>query len=54
VASITAYSYSHLHQYSTEAGWREDTRRTDNKALWEKLTGATLMAPVSRNWAGYW
>ena len=47
-------SPQYLHQYSTEAAWREDTRRTDNKALWEKLTGAALMAPVSRNWAGYW
>lgn len=29
-----------------------NTRRMDNTALWEKLTGVALMAPVSRNWAG--
>jgi len=40
-------SPQYLHQYSTEAGWREDTRRIDSKGLWEKLTGAALMAAHS-------
>jgi len=47
-------SPQYLHQYATHSAWIEDNRRKDNKALWEKLTGAALDAPVSRNWAGYW
>ncbi len=47
-------SPQHLGQYATHSAWIEDNRRTDNKALWEKLTGAALAAPVSRQWAGYW
>jgi len=47
-------SPQHLHQYATENAWREDNRRCDNKALWGKVIGGALAAPVSRNWKGYW
>ena len=47
-------SPQYLHQYASEAAWREDFRREDNKALWSKLIGGALAAPVSRQWAGYW
>ena len=32
-------SPQYLHQYSTEAAWREDTRRTDNKAALGEVDG---------------
>lgn len=47
-------SKQYLHQYATEAAWREDHRREDNKAQHVAVLGAALHSPVSRNWKGYW
>lgn len=47
-------SPQYLHQYATEAAWREDTRRIDNKGLFTKTLGCALHSPVSRQWKGYW
>jgi hypothetical protein len=47
-------SKQYLHQYATEAAWREDHRRDDNKAQHVAVLGAALHSPVSRRWKGYW
>jgi transposase-like protein len=47
-------SPQYLHQYANEAAWREDHRRSDNKAQHVAVLGAALGSPVSRAWKGYW
>jgi len=47
-------SGKYLAAYANEMAWREDRRRNSNGDLWRMATGAALMHPVSRVWAGYW
>ncbi len=47
-------SPQYLHQYATEAAWREDHCRTDNGGQFKRLAGTALHSPVSRQWKGYW
>jgi hypothetical protein len=47
-------SHRYLHQYATEAGWREDHRRQANGTQHTVVLTAALHSPVSRNWKGYW
>ena len=44
----------YLHQYATEAAWREDHRREANGAQFERVIGAAMAHSVSREWKGYW
>ncbi|WP_299688514.1 IS1595 family transposase [uncultured Tateyamaria sp.] len=44
----------HLHAYAAEMAWREDTRRDDNGTQFTMAVAATVAAPVSRKWCGYW
>jgi len=47
-------SPQYLYQYANEAAWREDHCRTDNGRQFQRLAGAALHSPVSRQWKGYW
>jgi hypothetical protein len=47
-------SHRYLHQYATEAAWREDHARQDNKGQHDAILGAAFASPVSRAWKGYW
>ena len=47
-------SKQYLFAYANEAAWREDNRRSDNKAQHAAVLGAALHSPVSRTWKGYW
>ena len=47
-------SPQHLHQYASEAAWREDHRRTDNGGLFKAAATAATHSPISRQWKGYW
>jgi transposase-like protein len=40
--------------YAEEMAWREDYRRRSNGDQWKMLLTATMRAPISRRWAGYW
>lgn len=44
----------YLHAYAGEAAWREDNRRIDNGCQAMMVVEATMDAPVSRMWKGYW
>ena len=44
----------YLHQYANQAAWLEDNRRKDNGTLAFGLVQASMDAPVSRSWKGYW
>jgi len=44
----------YLHRYSAHAAWLEDHRRTPNGTLVNRLLGAALNAPISRDFKGYW
>lgn len=44
----------YLNAYAGEASWREDNRRVSNGAQAAMVAGATMVSPVSRQWAGYW
>jgi transposase-like protein len=44
----------YLHAYATEMAWREDFRRISNGGQFFKMVDAVLIAPVSRQWKGYW
>lgn len=44
----------YIGAYASEASWREDNRRVDNGAQAAMVTRATMIAPVSRTWKGYW
>ena len=47
-------SGAYLNAYASEAAWREDHRREDNGAQFNKIVAATMAHPVSRQWKGYW
>lgn len=47
-------SPQYLHQYATEAAWKEDHRRLDNGALTRRAVRLGLAHPKSKNWCGYW
>lgn len=47
-------SGKYLAAYASEMAWREDHRRVDNGAQFQKVTRAALGLPKSRRWAGYW
>lgn len=49
-----AVSGKYLGAYAGHAAWLEDHSLESNGALADRLIGAALGAPVSRNWAGYW
>ncbi|CAN5132141.1 IS1595 family transposase [soil metagenome] len=44
----------YLAAYASEMAWREDYRRTSNGGQFGMIVGATMAAPVSRQWKGYW
>ncbi|MBO9498921.1 MAG: IS1595 family transposase [Novosphingobium sp.] len=44
----------YLRSYAGEAAWREDNRRVDNGNQTVLVVEATMDAPVSRQWKGYW
>jgi transposase-like protein len=44
----------YLHQYATEAAWREDHRREPNGTQYQRVVSAALAHSVSREWKGYW
>tara|TARA_A100001391_G_scaffold204831_1_gene202060 strand:+ start:1250 stop:2209 length:960 start_codon:yes stop_codon:yes gene_type:complete len=47
-------SPKYLHQYATEAAFKEDHRRLANGAMAHRTLGLAMASPVSRDWAGYW
>jgi len=47
-------SPQYLYQYANHAAWLEDNRRTPNGGLAGQLVAASMDAPVSRQWKGYW
>jgi hypothetical protein len=47
-------SPQYLHQYASEAAWKEDHRRLDNGTLTSRALRLSLAHPVSKNWCGYW
>jgi transposase-like protein len=47
-------SAKYLHQYASEAAWKEDHRSEANGAQAGRLLTRALAAPVGRQWAGYW
>ena len=47
-------SPQYLHRYASEAAWKEDHRRLDNRALTHLAVRLGLAHPVSREWKGYW
>ncbi|MBB5724071.1 transposase-like protein [Loktanella ponticola] len=44
----------YLGAYAAEMAWREDTNRQANGHQFAMAMGAVAVAPVSRQWAGYW
>jgi hypothetical protein len=44
----------YLAAYATEMAWREDNRRVSNGGQASIVAEATMAAPQSRAWAGYW
>ena len=44
----------YLRSYADEMAWREDHRRVSNGEQFGLVTRAALLAPVSRQWKGYW
>lgn len=47
-------SPQYLHQYASEAAWKEDHRRLDNGALASRAIRLAMAHRVSKNWCGYW
>ncbi len=47
-------SAQYLHQYAAHAAWIEDHRRESNGELVSRMIRNALIAPVSRQWKGYW
>lgn len=43
-----------LQAYADECAWRENNRRRSNGEHWNLITAASLAAPKSARWAGYW
>lgn len=44
----------YLDMYAAEMSWRENHRRVSNGEQYLMVTSAALLAPVSRQWKGYW
>src|SRR2546426_12304619 len=47
-------SARYLHQYASEAAFKEDHCRLSNGVLAERTLRLALTHKVSRNWKGYW
>ncbi|WP_417495536.1 IS1595 family transposase [Maricaulis sp.] len=47
-------SPQYLHQYASEAAWKEDHRSVANGAQAGRVISLAMALPVSRAWAGYW
>lgn len=47
-------SGKYLAAYATEMAWREDNRRVSNGGQFAQVVAASMAAPVSRQWKGYW
>lgn len=47
-------SPKYLSQYANHAAWLEDHRRVDNGSLTVRALGNAMLAPVSREFSGYW
>lgn len=47
-------SGSLLQAYADESAWRENNRRRSNGEHWNLITAASLTAPKSARWTGYW
>lgn len=47
-------SPQYLHQYANHAAWLEDHRRKSNGELAYRVVRNAMLAPVSRDFAGYW
>lgn len=47
-------SARYLHQYASEAAFKEDHRRLSNGALADRTLRLALSHKVSKNWKGYW
>ena len=47
-------SPQYLHQYASEAAWKEDHRSVANGAQAGRVISLAMASPVSRQWAGYW
>ena len=43
-----------LQAYANECAWRENNRRRSNGEHWNLITAASLAAPKSARWTGYW
>ena len=43
-----------LQAYADECAWRENNRRRSNGEHWNLITAASLAAPKSARWTGYW
>lgn len=43
----------YLHQYATEAAWKEDHRRDPNGMAFAQAIHLAMVSPVSRAWMGY-
>jgi len=43
-----------LLAYANECAWRENNRRLSNGSHWNLMTAASLAAPKSARWTGYW
>ena len=44
----------YLQAYASEMAFREDARRKSNGTQFLMLAGASIKAPKSKNWSGYW
>lgn len=44
----------HLQGYADEIAWREDYRRVSNGQQFTTIMRGAALAPVSREWKGYW
>lgn len=44
----------YLNAYASEMAWRENNNRISNGEQFLAMVGATMGAPVSRQWKGYW
>ncbi|MGU3536926.1 transposase [Methylobacterium sp. A54F] len=47
-------SAHHLHQYATEAAWKEDHRRMPNDEQFQRTLRLALAAAKSWQFCGYW
>lgn len=47
-------SAKYLDRYADHAAWLEDHRRESNGALAHRVVRNAMVAPVSREFAGYW